>query len=119
MLIDNFKELVILSVTDGHNVYSVVLTTHLYIIDCHFKHIEPILKLFIFLYQEFHNDSKNISFNIYFCQYLIVNKHFHSDSCLKLPIICTFASAGHICTRGENSTLYLHLQGAQVYIFTL
>ena len=54
-------------ITESHNVYSVLFTTHLYIIDRHFKHIEPRLELFIFLYQEFHNDSKNISFNIYFC----------------------------------------------------
>ena len=53
--------------TDGHTLYSKLFTTHLYIIDRHFKHIEPRLRIFIFLYQELNDDSKNISFNIFFC----------------------------------------------------
>ena len=44
--------------TEGHRVYSVLFTTHLYIIDCYFKHIEPRLIIFIFLYQDLNNDSK-------------------------------------------------------------
>ena len=53
--------------TDGHNVYSVLLTTQLYIIDRHFKHIEPRLMILIFLDQKLNADSKNISFKIFFC----------------------------------------------------
>ena len=48
-------------------VYSVLFTTHLYIIDCHFKHIEPRLMILIFLDQKLNADSKNISFKIFFC----------------------------------------------------
>ena len=48
------------SAQPGYTRHSKLYTTHLYIIDRHFKHIESRLKLFIFLYQEFNNDSKNI-----------------------------------------------------------
>ena len=53
--------------TASQNVYSVQFTTHLYIIDRHFKHIEPRLMILIFLDQKLNADSKNISFKIFFC----------------------------------------------------
>ena len=54
-------------ITESHNVYSVLFTTHLYIIDRHFKHIEPRLMILIFLDQKLNADSKNITFKIFFC----------------------------------------------------
>ena len=46
--------------TPGYKRYSKLFTNHLYINDRFFKHIEPRLIIFIYLYLELNNNSKNI-----------------------------------------------------------